>query len=85
MSAGALDTRDDPFHLVFAVQLHFLELDFFQEGFRIQVGGRTEFLEFRFVFRVLLDQTLILGVCIEEYVPRAPLQACHAFLLMTGV
>jgi len=30
---------------------------------------------------VLLCQTLILGVCLEGYVPRCPLRACHAFLL----
>jgi hypothetical protein len=30
---------------------------------------------------VLLGQTLILGVCVEEYVPRCPLCGCHAFLL----
>jgi len=35
---------------------------------------------------VLLAQTLVFGVCIDYYVPRAPLRACHAFLLfMNGV
>jgi hypothetical protein len=27
---------------------------------------------------VLLGQTLIVGVCVEEYVPRCPLCCCHA-------
>jgi hypothetical protein len=26
---------------------------------------------------VLLGQTLILGVCFQEYVPRVPLRTCH--------
>jgi len=34
---------------------------------------------------VLLGQTLILGVCFEEYVPRCPLRSGHAFLLTTAV
>jgi hypothetical protein len=29
---------------------------------------------------VLLCQTLILGVCFEQYVPRAARDTCHAFL-----
>jgi hypothetical protein len=32
---------------------------------------------------MLLGQTLILGVCVEEYVPRVPRQRGHAFLLTT--
>jgi hypothetical protein len=34
---------------------------------------------------VLLGQTLVFGVCLENYVPRCPRDACHAFLLMTGI
>jgi hypothetical protein len=52
----------NPLHLIFAVQLHFLELDFFLEVFRIEVGIRGEFLEFGFVPGMLLGKTLILGV-----------------------
>jgi hypothetical protein len=37
-------------------------------------------LEFGFVLGMLLGQTLILGVCIEEYVPRVPRHCGHAFL-----
>jgi hypothetical protein len=81
LSARVLDARGNPLHLILAVQLHFLELDFFQEVFRTKVGCFGESLEFCIVFRVLLGQTLILGVCIEKYVPRVPLQDCHAFLL----
>jgi hypothetical protein len=81
MSARALDARSNPLHLIFAVELHLLELDFFQEVVRIQVGRCGKFLKFGIVSRVLLGQTLILGVCIEKYVPRVPLQHCHAFLL----
>ena len=29
MGARAMDTRGNPLHLIFAVELHFLELDFF--------------------------------------------------------
>jgi hypothetical protein len=32
---------------------------------------------------MLLGQTLILGVCVEEYVPRVASQTGHAFLLTT--
>src|SRR2546425_5538162 len=79
--ARAYDTRGNPLHLILAVELHFLQLDFFQEVFRIQVGRLGDFLQFCFVLPVLLCQTLILGVCLEGYVPRCPLHACHAFLL----
>src|SRR6266852_5198665 len=77
----AYDTCGDPLHLILAVELHLLQLDFFQEVFRIQVGRVGDFLQFCFVLPVLLCQTLILGVCLEGYVPRCPLHACHAFLL----
>src|SRR2546425_7330066 len=76
----AYDTRGNPLHLILAVELHFLQLDFFQEVFRIQVGRLGDFLQFCFVLPVLLRQTLILGVCLEGYVPRCPLRASHAFL-----
>jgi hypothetical protein len=33
---------------------------------------------------MLLAQTLIVGVGIEEYVPRVALDSCHAFLLLTA-
>jgi hypothetical protein len=84
-SARALDARSNPLHLIFTVQLHLLQLDFFQEVFGTKVGGRGEFLKFCIVSRVLLGEALILGVRIEKYVPRVPLQDCHAFLLMTDV
>jgi hypothetical protein len=48
--------------------------------FRAEVGIRGEFLEFGFVLGMLLGQTLILGVCIEKYVPRVPRHCGHAFL-----
>jgi hypothetical protein len=83
MRPGVLDTRGDPIHLVLAVELHFFELYFLQEVFRTKVGSGGEFLELCIVLGVLLGQTLIFGVCGEEYVPRAPLQHGHAFLLMT--
>ena len=38
-------------------------------------------LKLCFVLPVLLCQTLILGVCFTNYVPRAPLRCGHAFLL----
>src|SRR6266571_399105 len=60
----------DPLHLILAVELQLLQLDFFQEVFRIQVGRLGDFLKFCFVLPVLLCQTLILGVCFEGYVPR---------------
>ena len=59
----------------------FLEFYFFEKVFRTEVGRFEDFLKFRFVVLVLFEQTPIVSVCIEEYVPRAPLQACHAFLL----
>src|SRR6266852_5503304 len=77
MGAGALYTGGNPLHFILAVELHFLELDFFQQVFRIQVGSCGEFLKFCFVLGVLLCQTLILGVCFQKYVPRVPLRACH--------
>src|SRR5713101_3763612 len=83
--ARAYDTRGNPLHFILAVELHLLQLDFFQEVFRIQVGRLGDLLQFRFVLLVLLGQTLILGVCFEEYVPRCPLRSCHAFLLTTAV
>src|SRR5439155_361411 len=81
----ALDTRGNPLHLILAVELHLLQFDFFQEVFRIQVGRLGDLLQFCFVLLVLPCQTLILGVCFEEYVPRCPLRSCHAFLLTTAV
>src|SRR5258708_12456767 len=54
------DTRGNPLHLILAVELHFLQLDFFQEVFRIQVGRFGAFLEFCFLFPVLLSHPLIL-------------------------
>jgi len=77
----AYDTRSDPLHLILTVELHLLQFDFFQEVFCIQEGRFGDFLKFCFVLPVLLYQTLILGVCLEGYVPRCPLRACHAFLL----
>src|SRR5579864_5643510 len=73
---SAVNARGDPLHLVFAVQFHFLEFYFFQQVFGIQVGSCGEFLQFCFVLGVLLCQTLILGVCFQEYVPRVPLSTC---------
>src|SRR6267143_2285382 len=61
--ARAYDTRGNPLHLIFTVELHLLQLDFFQEVFRIQVGRLGDSLQFCFVLPVLLCQTLILGVC----------------------
>jgi hypothetical protein len=80
----AVDTRGNPLHLVFAVQFHLLELDFFEEVFRTEVGGPGDSLQLDIVLLVLLGQTLVFGVCLENYVPRCPRDACHAFLLMTG-
>jgi hypothetical protein len=71
------------FHLILALQLHFLEIHFFEEGFRTEVRICGDSLKFRFVLRMLLGQTLILGVCVEEYVPRVASQTGHAFLLTT--
>jgi hypothetical protein len=73
-----LDTQGNPLHLIFTVELQLLQLDFFQEVFRTEVGSYGDSSKFCFVFRVLLGQTLILGVCIEEYVPRCPLGSCDA-------
>ena len=81
-SARALDTQSDPLHLIFAVELHFLEFYFFEKVFRTEVGRFEDFLKFRFVVLVLFKQTPIVSVCVEEYVPRCPLQCCHAFLLL---
>jgi hypothetical protein len=58
----AYNTRGNPLHLIFAVELQFLQFDFFQEVFRIQVGRLGDFLKFCIVLPVLLCQTLILGV-----------------------
>src|SRR5215467_12179685 len=79
----AQDPRSNTLHLIFAVELHFFQLNLFQEVFRIQVRGFGDSLEFCFVLPVLLCQTLILGVCLKNYVPRCPLRASHAFLLTT--
>jgi hypothetical protein len=79
--AGAVDACSDALHLVFAVELHFLELDFLQEIFGTKVRVGFDLLEFLFVLDVLFGQTLIVGVCLENYVPRVPLQHFHAFLL----
>ena len=80
-SAHTLDTQSDPLHLILAVELHFLEFDFFEKVFRTEVGRFEDFLKFCFVVLVLFEQTPIISVYIEEYVPRVPLQCCHAFLL----
>jgi hypothetical protein len=80
-SARALDTQSDPLHLILAVELHFLEFYFFEKVFRTEVCRGEDFLKFRFVVLVLFEQTPIVSVCIEEYIPRVPLQGCHAFLL----
>jgi hypothetical protein len=77
-----VDARGEKFHLVFHVELHLFQSGFFDQVFGVQVGGSGEFLEFCFVLPVLLAQTLVFGVCIDYYVPRAPLRACHAFLLI---
>jgi len=76
-----LDTQGDPLHLIFAVELHFFEFYFFEKVFRTEVCRVEDSSKFRFIMLVLFEQTPIVSVCIEEYVPRAPLQACHAFLL----
>jgi hypothetical protein len=83
MCPGLLDSQGNPLHLILAVELHLFQLDFFQEVFRIQVGCFGDSLQFCFVLSMLFGQTLIIGVCFEKYVPRVPLQCCHAFLLMT--
>jgi hypothetical protein len=75
------DTRGNPFHFIFAVELHLFQLDFFQEVFGIQEGRLRDSLKFCLKLPVLLCQTLILGVCFEGYVPRCPLHTSHAFLL----
>ena len=40
----SMDTRGDTLHLIFAVQFHFFELYFFDEGFRTEVGICGDFL-----------------------------------------
>jgi hypothetical protein len=80
-----VDARGEKFHLVFHVKLHLFQSDFFHQVFGVQVGGSGEFQKFGLVLLVLLTQTLVFGVCIDYYVPRAPLRACHAFLLMNRV
>ena len=84
MVAAVPDAGGDSLHLILAVQLHLLELYFFQEVFRAEVGIRGEFLKLCCVLCVLLGQTLIFGVCIEKYVPRVSRQRGHAFLLTTS-
>src|SRR5690242_8066495 len=79
----AEDARGNPLHLVFTLQFHFFQLNFFQEIFGIQVGRLGNSLKLCIVLPVLLCQTLILGVCQKKYVPRCPLRASHAFLLTT--
>jgi hypothetical protein len=79
--AGAVNAGGDALHLVLAVELHFLELNFLQEIFGAEVRVGFDFLEFLFVSNVFLGQTLIVGVCLENYVPRVPPQNFHAFLL----
>src|SRR5579871_3554257 len=81
-SARALDTQSDPLHLILTVELHFLEFYFFEKVFRTEVGRAEDSLQFRFVVLVLFEQTPVVSVRIEEYVPRVPLQCCHAFLLL---
>jgi len=76
-----VDARGKKFHLVFHVKLHLFQPDFFDQVFGVQVGGPGEFQKFCLVLLVLLTQTLVFGVCIDYYVPRAPLRAGHAFLL----
>jgi hypothetical protein len=58
----AYNTRGNPLHLIFAVELQLFQLDFFQEVFRIQVGRLGDSLKFCIILPVLLCQTLILGV-----------------------
>src|SRR6516162_4455447 len=84
LRARALDTRSNPFHFILAVQFQLFQLDLFQEVFRTEVGFFEDSLQLCVVLLMLLKQTLIIGVCIEEYVPRAPLHFCHAFLLRTA-
>jgi hypothetical protein len=50
----AVDTCGNPFHLVFTEELHFLELDFFEEVFGTEVGSPGDSLQFAIVFPVLL-------------------------------
>jgi hypothetical protein len=71
-------------HFILYVELQLFQPDFFDEVFTAQVGGSEELLELCFVLPVLLCQTLILGVCFTNYVPRAPLCCGHAFLLLRG-
>src|SRR5580693_5162992 len=49
----AYDTRGNSLHLILAVEFHLLQLNFFQEVFRIQVGRLGDFLKFCFVLPVL--------------------------------
>src|SRR5260370_33380790 len=58
-------TRSDPLHLIFTVELHLLQPDFFQEVFRIQVGGLGYFLKSCFVLPARACNTLICRICRE--------------------
>jgi hypothetical protein len=76
-SAGAVEARET-LHFILYVKLEFLEADFFDQVFGTEVGRLGEFLKLRIILPVLFGQTLILGVCSENYVPRAPLRCGHA-------
>jgi hypothetical protein len=76
-----VNARGEAFHFILDVKLHFFQSDFFDEVFGIEVGRLGEFLEFGFILLMLFGQTLVLRVCLENYVPRAPLRCRHAYLL----
>src|SRR5215471_6900118 len=54
LRARALDTRCNPLHFVFAVELQLFQLDFFEEVFRTEVGFFEDALQLRFVLLMLL-------------------------------
>jgi hypothetical protein len=82
-SALAVELRGNALHFILYVKLQLFESDFFDQVFGIQEGRLREFKKFYFVLMVLLGETLVFGVPFENYVPRAPLRCCHAFLLTT--
>jgi hypothetical protein len=54
LRAHALDTRCNPLHFVFAVELQLFQLDFFQEVFRTEVGLFEDALQLCVVLLMLL-------------------------------
>jgi hypothetical protein len=83
-SSRTVNAGGNAFHFILHMELQFFQSDFFDEVFTVQVGRSEELLELLIVLPVLLCQTLILGVCFTNYVPRAPLRCGHAFLLLSG-